>query len=125
MRLVACVWIFLGMFGQLYSQATCDIITNGISVNTTSLEVGQTTTATFEIFNDAGGDNCFYPVNSVLVVLSFPDEGLAYDNIISPAMGPFFIWNYESGQSISFATNNAVKMTLDSSGNLGIGKVIN
>jgi hypothetical protein len=90
-----------------YSQ-TCDIQTPGIEAFPTSINVGQTSDLRFSVFNNANFGTCQYAANSVLVVISLPGNGLAFQSIVSPAggAGSFFTWTYSMASNVVIGTNH-------------------
>ncbi len=101
MKFILYVLAFVLMTVKTMGQ-TCDIATNGVAAMPNSLVVGQTSNLVFRVFNFAGEPNpppptpCFYEINSVEVILDLPDDGLDFQQIVTPAggLGVYFTWTY-------------------------------
>lgn len=96
------LWLALTGISQ-----TCDIQTPGIEAQPTTISVGQTSDLKFSVFNNANGGSCQYAANSVLVIISLPSNGLAFQSIISPVggSGPYFTWSYLPGSNVVTGIN--------------------
>ena len=95
-------FFIVGLFSL---DAQCDI-QQFMSTLPNAIPVGQTTTCTFDVFNDAAGSSCEYPVASVEAVLSLPSNGLAFQSLSSPAHGPYFDWVYDAFENVVIGINH-------------------
>lgn len=78
-----------------------DIETNGIEISPLQFQIGSIAELYTNIYaNDLGGGYC-WPVGSILVIVSLPDEGIEFDSWKSPingaGVGPYFNWTYDAG----------------------------
>ncbi len=97
------LWMTLTTIAQ-----TCDIQTPGLEAFPTSISVGQTSDLIFTVFNNANGGSCQYSANSVMVIISLPSNGLAFQSIISPSggVGNYFTWTYLAGSNVVRGINH-------------------
>ncbi len=100
--------IFLFFLVLQTKSQSCDIQTPGIEASITNVVPGQITNLRFTVFNNANGSTCSYPVNSVLVSVSLPDNGLVYNGFVSPSngIGPYFNWEYEPISKVFYGINH-------------------
>lgn len=88
----------LVMFMNFSFTQTCDILTTGLKISSSEIIQGQTTDIVFSIKNDAKGVNCSYEARSVQVFLFLPEDGLKFEQIVSPTggSGAYFDWTYDA-----------------------------
>jgi hypothetical protein len=105
MRTLFFIILMLSSYINFNAQCCCDI-QQYMSTLPNAVPVGVPTFCVFDVFNDAAGSTCTYPVNSVEAVLSIPSNGLAFQALLTPAHNAFFDWAYDPAENVVRGVNH-------------------
>ena len=105
MRNLFFIVLMLLSYVNIKAQSYCDI-QQYMSALPNAVPVGVPTFCVFDVFNDASGTTCTYPVGSVEAVLSIPSNGLTFVSILSPAHNAYFDWAYDPIENVVRGVNH-------------------